>query len=281
MPARALLNGEPAADAIIFDRACQFGDGLFETIAVRDGKPCLWSRHISRLLRGCERLGLDMPDPVLLLEETARLCAEREQAVLKILVSAGRSAGGYARDPESKSTRLLICNDWHGACPWFDCPPLLVQECTTRLATQPMLAGIKHLNRLEQVLARRELRDDCQEGVLFDQDGRPVEGVMSNLVLKFEDHYLTPSLNNAGVAGTVRELLIDNAASLELPLKIAQLERNALFRAEALFMTNALRGIQPVAQLEDHRYRVSRRSAVLDTLHAACFTFSGDPAWGA
>lgn len=279
MPARALVNGEPAEGQVLRDRACQYGDGLFETIAVRSGRPCLWSRHLDRLLSGCDRLGIAAPHPELLFAEAGELIAGRESAVLKIILSAGPSQRGYARDPDAQGTRYLSCIDWSGHPPWVHQETLLAQECRTRLGAQPLLAGIKHLNRLEQVLASRELQAGRQEGVLCNQRGRPVEGVASNILLRFDDHYLTPPLTDAGVAGTVRQLVIDCQELLSLPLKIQDTETDALYRAEGLFMMNALRGIQPVAKLGEHAYPLSRRPDDLELLHTACFTSSGEPEW--
>lgn len=281
MPAQTLLNGEPADCVSLFDRGCQYGDGLFETIAVREGTPCLWPGHLSRLQRGAERLAIPLPPADVLLQEVSSLCKEHDYAAVKMVITAGRSERGYARSANGSCNRWVSCRQESGTPPWADQKTLRVQECSFRLGTQPQLAGIKHLNRLEQVLARRELREDSDEAILADQEGRPVEGIMSNLLLKFPDYYLTPSLNAAGVAGTVRQLLLDHRERLGIPLKVAELERSALFEAEALFMTNALRGICPVGQLEEHRYRVTRRSPGLDTLHQACFTYSGEPACAA
>ena len=260
------------------DRACQYGDGLFETIAVRSGRPCLWSRHVDRLLAGCDRLGIAPPDPELLFAEAGKLIAGRESAVLKIVISSGPSKRGYARDPQARATRWLSCNDWPGeGPPWAQEDELLAQECRTRLGSQPLLAGIKHLNRLEQVLASRELQSGRQEGVLCNQQGRPVEGIASNILLRFNDHYLTPPLRDAGVAGTVRQLLLDQRELLGLPLHVSDTEMASFYRAEGLFMMNSLRGIQPVAKLGEHAYPLARRPNDLDRLHAACFTFSGEP----
>lgn len=272
----ALLNGEPAADTSFLDRACQFGDGLFETLAVRHGQPCLWPLHERRLQHGCERLGLPPVDPERLLGEARAVCQGREKGVLKIIVSAGPSARGYRRPNELAPTRWVDCGDWPSDEPWSGEGALRVQECATRLGTQPLLAGIKHLNRLEQVLARRELGEGIHEGVMFDQAGRPVEGIMSNLLLLNSDGFITPSLDNAGVAGTVRQLVTENAGRLGLPLTIAPVERDMLYEAEALFMTNALMGIRPVAELEGQDYKLNVRPPVLEQLHNMCFTFSGE-----
>ena len=280
MPAHALLNGEPAPDAPFRDRACQYGDGLFETFAVRDGEPCLWKYHMARLDRGCERLGIAAVDHDQLLAEARALCSRRERAVLKIIVSAGPSGRGYARPPEPASSRWVACGDELRRSMGDAGSGLTLQECGVRLGTQPLLAGIKHLNRLEQVLARRELRNGSDEGLLYDQSGHPVEGIMSNLLVLTGDRYLTPSLDKCGVAGTVRELVIEHAARLDRPLEVRPLQREEVYGAEALFMTNALMGIQPVARLGDHCFGRVVRPAALEALHHACFTFGGIPEWG-
>lgn len=276
MPAHALLNGEPAADAAFRDRACQFGDGLFETLAVQDGLPCLWGYHVQRLQRGIERLGLAAIDPDQLLEEARSVCQGRKQAVLKIIISAGNSTRGYRRPAELLLNRWITCADWPTSEPWSGDAGLQIQECSTRLGNQPLLAGIKHLNRLEQVLARAELPEGIQEGVMYDQQGRPVEGIMSNLMIQAHDRYLTPVLDECGVAGTVRQLLLDNAALLDRPLETRPIGKESLYDAEALFMMNSLLGIRAVAKLGAYTYPVVRRSPALDRLHSACFTFSGE-----
>lgn len=277
MPARALLNGEPAPETAFHDRACQFGDGLFETLAICDGEPCLWELHMARLQEGCARLDIPLPDPDLLLREVHSVCSGRDRAVLKIIVSAGENRRGYARPADSVPTRWVYCGNWPEGDIWMRQERALqLQECNIRLGTQPLLAGIKHLNRLEQVLARRELRSGIHEGVMQDQQGRVTEGISSNLLLMLDDSYRTPPIDRCGVAGTVRQLLIDSAHTLDLPLQVAGVDRRTLLGARALFMTNSLMGVRPVRGLEGHVYPTSARPAGLERLHRACFTFSGD-----
>ncbi len=283
MPARAFLNGEPATGTLFRDRACQFGDGLFETLAVRNGTPCLWGLHMQRLERGCERLGLPPVDRDLLFNEAQAACANLERGALKIVVSAGPSQRGYARPQPLTPTRWIACEATQAVPGRSRADGLRVQECTIRLGAQPYLAGIKHLNRLEQVLARAELADGMDEGLLYDQSGSPVEGIASNLLVRTptRTRYVTPALDGCGVAGTVRQLLIDRAEVLDHPLEVRQIQREELFGAEGLFMINALMGIQPVAQLGEHCFPQRTRPPALERLHRACFTFSGDIACNA
>jgi 4-amino-4-deoxychorismate lyase len=277
MPADAtLFNGRPVPPDCFLERAFQFGDGLFETFAVIDGRPCLWSQHMRRLRLGCARLHLPPPDPDLLLEEALGLCAGRVRGVLKLVIGAGCSERGYARDPSAPASRWMRVADWPAATPWSDDTPLRLQHSRVRLGSQPLLAGLKHLNRLEQVLARRELRPGMHEAVMYDLQGRVVEAIAANLFLLQEGRLLTPPIEDCGVAGTVRQHLLEKGGDCGCPVIQAPLRREQLLRAEGLFLGNALLGIRPVVSLGDHAYAVTRRPKGLERLHRACFTFSGD-----
>ncbi len=272
MPGHALLDGEPAPEGAYTDRACQFGDGLFETLAVVDGQPCLWQLHAERLSKGCARLGLPRPDTALLLDEARRLCAGRERGVLKIVLSAGRSLRGYARDPNAVPVRWLQCMDWPKQGALAHAMPLRLYSCRLRLAHQPRLAGIKHLNRLEQVLARSELPPEADEGVLCDSQGYAVEAIAANLLVYLDGRWLTPPLDECGVAGTVRRLLLASA----LPVEVEPLPHARLFAADGLFLTSALLGVRPVASLDGHAFALQQRPPVLEAVHRAAFRFAGE-----
>ena len=267
-----LHDGVPAT-ACLDDRACQFGDGLFETLAVIDGQPCLWQRHLDRLSLGCERLRLPPPDSETLLAEARRLCAGRRRAVLKIVVGAGPGGRGYARPERLRPSRWLRCSDR----PDDGAAPLRLITCSLRLAAQPRLAGIKHLNRLEQVLARAELPEDADEGLLLDRNGDVVEAIAANLLVRLDGRWLTPPIRDCGVDGTVRRHLLEAGPAVGLTVEEAPLQPETLRRAEALYLTSALLGIRPVARLDDHRYPDPERPPPLERLHRACFTFEGRP----
>ncbi len=272
MPGHALLDGDPAPTGAFADRACQFGDGLFETLAVVDGRPCLWDFHIERLHLGCDRLGLPWPDPALLFDEACRVARGCARGVLKILYSAGRSPRGYARVADVRPSRWLQCSDWptHGLLAHQR--PLRLRTCALRLAHQPALAGIKHLNRLEQVLARAELPVDADEGLLRDAEGRAVEAIAANLLVYIDGAWLTPPLDGCGVAGTVRRLLLES----DLGVRIEPLDHQRLFAADGLFLSSALLGIRAVAELDGHPFALRERPAALEAVHQAVFRPSGE-----
>jgi 4-amino-4-deoxychorismate lyase len=250
------INGVAVDCVDSSDRGLLYGDGLFETMAVRNGRVSSWPRHMSRLLAGCKRLGIPAVDTTRLAQEADELLAGAGHAVLKVIVTRGSGGRGY-RMPEKTAPRRIL--QLH---PWPEFPPAAAEAgvtarlCSMRLCHNPLLAGIKHLNRLEQVLARREW-DDPQtgEGLLLDADGCLVEGTMSNLFLVRQRVLLTPDLRGCGVAGIMRSIILDLAERMSLPVKISTLDMADLHTADEVFLCNSLIGIWPVIAVDGRPYR--------------------------
>jgi 4-amino-4-deoxychorismate lyase len=239
------------------DRGLHYGDGLFETFAVRDGAPMLWDHHLARLSAGCARLRLAPPAPRLLAEEAGRLCAGQERGVLKLLLTRGPQGRGYriAREGHGPAGRgptrvlTLFPADPYPADHYRD--GVAVRVCATRLGLNPALAGLKHLNRLEQVLARDEWDDaGIAEGLMLDARGDVVEGTMSNLFAVGEGRLYTPPVAEAGVAGVMRRLVMERAAALGVPVAEERLSVDRLMGAQEVFLCNSLIGIWPVRRIE-------------------------------
>jgi 4-amino-4-deoxychorismate lyase len=237
------------------DRGLLYGDGVFETMAVRNGRVAGWHRHMARLQAGCERLGIPAVDSVQVAQEAEELLAGAGQAVLKLVVTRGSGGRGYRIPDEIVPRRILQLHPWPELPPAASQAGVAARICSTRLCHNPLLAGIKHLNRLEQVLARREW-DDSQtgEGLLLDVDGRLVEGTMSNLFLVRQQMLLTPDLRNCGVAGIMRSIILEKAERLSLPVKICRLDMEDLQLADEVFVCNSLIGIWPVIAVDGRPY---------------------------
>ncbi len=262
-----LVDGEPAGSVPVDDRGLQYGDGLFETFAVRAGDIQFPERHFTRLAAGCERLGFPAIDWSALRREIETLIADKPTGVLKLMVTRGSSQRGYATDASS-ARRILCISDfpeWGGAP---DERGIRVRLCEMQLAAQPHLAGLKHLNRLEQVLARREWRDSAiREGLLCDAQGHVIEGTMSNLFAISNGILRTPRLDNCGVAGVMRSVIIDIARQSGLPLEIGILSRQDVQQASELFVCNSLIGIWPVTKIDKSgEYPVGPVTRKLQTL---------------
>jgi len=253
-----LINGAPGDCLPVTDRGLQYGDGLFETIAVHHGEPHLWARHMQRLAAGCERLGLPRPDTEQLAAEVRRVADDRERLVVKIIVTRGSGARGYRPTTGGSAARIVQ------ALPWPEFPDFAahsgipVRWCQTRLAPQPRLAGLKHLNRLEQVLARAEWQDEWLEGLMCDPDGNVVEGTMSNVFLVQGGTLITPDLSQSGAAGVMRAAVLDLAEAQGIRCSVQPVTVSMVERCEELFVTNSLIGIWPVARLESRTFPANR-----------------------
>jgi len=254
-----LVNGKPVDCISSLDRGLLFGDGVFETLAVTGGEPHFWSRHLQRLAEGCRRLGLPLPEASLLRDEVAALLTGNDACVLKIIMTRGAGGRGYRTPGIAQPTRILQLH------PWPELPQecaesgVRVRLCTLRLGSNPRLAGIKHLNRLEQVLARQEWDDpDIREGLLLDGNGCVIEGTMSNLFVVKGESLVTPDLARCGVAGVMRTVVMELAGSLGLDVSVGELQPADVEQADELFLTNSLIGVWPVSGLGKRTWRTGR-----------------------
>jgi 4-amino-4-deoxychorismate lyase len=250
------VNGRPADGVSVRDRGLQYGDGVFETIAVCGGAPLLWDRHLTRMRRGAERLGIALPPEAVWRDEAERACHGAGRAVLKLLLTRGESGRGYSPAGAGPPTRVLRL------LPWPDYPAAHARDgvrarfCETRLAANPRLAGIKHLNRLEQVLARAEWNGAWAEGLMQDEAGHVIAGTMSNVFAVEEGRLLTPDLARCGVEGVMRAVVLERAPALGIPLRIGVLTRDNVLSATEIFLTNSLIGLWPIVGLEDRTYGI-------------------------
>jgi 4-amino-4-deoxychorismate lyase len=229
------------------DRGLAYGDGLFETVRVYCGRPVLWREHLARLRRGLRRLriaaDLDFA-AVRALEQAAGI----GDGVLKLVLTRGSGGRGYA--PFDAVEPLLLLSRHPAPLP-APTSGLVLRWCDTRLAIQPALAGIKHLNRLEQVLARAEWRDQrIHEGLCLDREGHVVCATAANVFLLREGRWLTPRLDRCGVEGCLRAWLLRRVAGIEL----VDVRPQDIEAAEAVFLASSVRGILPVRRIGPRRF---------------------------
>ena len=252
-----LINGRPSEHVNASDRGLQYGDGLFETIAVVDGEPKLWDRHMARLSLGEARLGIPSHNGAKLLAESLKLAQGKQRAVLKIIITRGAGGRGYRPAVATKPTRILNIGPWPDRPREWYLSGIGLRICKTQVGRNKRLAGIKHLNRLEQVLARQEWDDpNIPEGLMLDEYRHVIEGTQSNLFLLQGETLLTPKLTHAGVAGVVRDLVLDIARELGLETLEADIPVSQITEADALFLTNSLLGLCPVAHVEGRYFDI-------------------------
>lgn len=242
-----IFAGDTRFDAIAADdRGVAYGDGLFETMRAHRGEVPWWNAHWARLKMGAGRLRIPLPDEGQAWSESAQLLSGKD-AVLKLIVTRGGGGRGYA--PADVATPTWIVSA-HPIPPGRSSEGIALRWCETRLAVQPLLAGIKHCNRLEQVLARAEWNDptardrDAAEGLMLSTEGDVVCATAANLFVLRNDRWWTPPIDRCGVAGVCRAWALRELDAAESRLDVTGIES-----ADAVFLCNAVHGILPVAKL--------------------------------
>ena len=262
-----LCNGVPTDAVSIDERAFQYGDGLFETIAVRGGQPRFWNMHLDRLARGCDRLRLTMPRRKILrrwLDDA--IAASNEDTAFctaKLILTSGVAARGYARSVPTKVRTY---------CRIYGSKPLARAHyvngvstvvCNTRLALFSVTAGCKTLNRLEQVIARSEFAPDgAFEGLTLDADDRLICGTISNVFIVESGSISTPSLERCGVEGIMRRHVLEVLAASDLPVSVRDIGVSDLLSCDEVFLTNSQFGVLPVHRCGErawHEHPVTRK----------------------
>ena len=260
-----LVNGQPCDSIDARDRGLAYGDGVFRTLRTQAGQPLWWPDHYATLAADCAALDLVCPDAAVLHSEACAV-AEAEAGVVKIVITRGVGVRGYAPSGGQAVTRLVLSAPLP-AHAGADAPQAITARwCSLRLACQPRLAGIKHLNRLENVLARAEWDDPAiVEGLLCDTDDRVVGGVMSNLFWARDGMLFTPDLGQCGVAGVARTRLLRAAARRGIPTRIERLPPAAILAADELMICNSLIGVRRVARLDDASWSPAGWTETLNT----------------
>ncbi len=255
MTLACLIDGVPQSTVAADNRGLAYGDGVFRTILVADGAPLHLDDHLAKLADDVTRLQLDMPSPALLRAESQALIAARQdaRAVLKWTLVRRHEGRGY-RSSTCEALRIVSLAAapryadalWEqGAC--ADWSPLT-------LSVQPRLAGIKHLNRLEQVLASRDWPAGIDERLMCDHAGHLIGGTRSNLFWLRAGRLQTPRLDQCGVAGSMRARIVRLAQQQGLPAEQQQTAPQTLLDADEAFICNALIGIWPLRQIAERRF---------------------------
>lgn len=251
MAIRFIVDGRDCEAVPASDRGLQYGDGLFETMAAADGRIALLEEHLERLSQGAARLGLPIPDMAVLRGEILGLLPGQGRAVIKLILTRGSGGRGYRQPAKIKTRRIVSLHPWPDYPASWARDGIAVRLCETRLASDPVLAGLKTLNRLHQVLARAEWDDpNIAEGLMMDADDQVVCGTMSNLFLVRSGALVTPDLVRSGVAGVMRKQILKIAAHMDLEIQERAVSLDDLSRADEIFVSNSLIMIWPVRQLD-------------------------------
>ncbi len=241
------------------DRGLHYGDGLFETLLIKNQIPQYWRAHLARLLDGCQRLDIKPPCVDKLWDEASRLSRHQERGVLKIIITRGSGGRGYrssAMDSAAEATRIVQRHPYPDYPEAFWRRGITLRMCHTPLSSHPVLAGIKHLNRLENVLARNEWCDEqVPEGIMKNLSGHWIEGTMTNVFFVKAGQLYTPDLAVCGVRGIMRQMVLEKALELGIQTSTCDIDDKFVESADELFVCNSVIGIWPVREFEGKAYK--------------------------
>jgi 4-amino-4-deoxychorismate lyase len=246
-----LVDGIARSEVSASDRGLAYGDGVFRTLPAIRGAPLQWARHYAKLARDAAALALCVPSSQVLEDEVREVCRGEESCAIKIVLTRGVGARGYAYSGTEKPTRIVSAGPLPANLEAQRSYGIRVRRCSLKLADQPALAGVKHLNRLENVLARAEWNDGgIAEGILCDAQGHVISGTMTNLFIGVDGALATPGLERCGVAGVTRERVIESAERYRVSCSVTTLSWSDVLGADELFLVNSLAGVLPVRNLD-------------------------------
>lgn len=252
-----LINGSFDQTISVFDRGFSYGDGVFRTMKIRNGLPVSWPFHYQKLVADCAAIGIVCPSAELLMGDLQKLFekelfSEDLTQVAKIIITRGEGERGYAPPVITVPTRVVIKSSLPQYAESNYDKGVQLHVCDIKLAAQPKLAGIKHLNRLENVLARMEWREEfIFDGLLLDQAGNVIECTMSNVFVRFGSELLTPDLSLCGVSGITRQRILGLGGVLGLNVGVKSLTLAQILQADEIIICNSLFGAFQVIQINN------------------------------
>lgn len=246
---QSLVNGVPKSEVSVMNRGLLYGDGAFETLLVIEGQITLFDQHLSRLQVACKLLNIPV-DIKQIKTELTELCRDTKgKAVAKIIITRGEGGRGYQPDLTADSVRILqLFTPQIASQPNFE-DGIAITVCRHRLSLSHSLAGIKHLNRIDQVLASSELTADYLEGLCLDSQGFVIEGTKSNLLIVSGGQIHTPDLSQSGVRGIMLTELISRLQAQGIEVEEKKLTLDDVIAADEVMLCNSVMGVSPVIKM--------------------------------
>jgi 4-amino-4-deoxychorismate lyase len=246
-----LIDGKKQSKASIFNRNTQFGDGLFETCLVENKKLFFWSNHLERMRLGCDRLNISMIDETLWLSDIRKAFSliKIDNCIVKLVLSRGESLRGYSYKDNIRPIRMIIVSELKRINQNM---AFSLEFCKNGYNSNPKLAGIKHCNRLEQVIARAGIKND--DGIMLDENENVISVTQGNIFCVQGNKLITPNLDKCGIEGTRRAVILNIVADLGFDISIKDISVKELLRSDEVFISNSIQGVVPVNRIEDFVY---------------------------
>jgi len=245
-----LIDGEEQEKVSVFNRNMQYGDGLFETCITSNNQILFWMYHFSRLTAGCEKLNIKKIDEDVWLRDIKKAfsLSSKKSCVVKLILSRGNSLRGYGYKDDIEPVRVVIISEMQQSLMNNE---FALEYSKSGYHSNPQLAGIKHCNRLEQVLARSYLSSN--EAIMLDEKENVISVTQGNIYFIFGNKLLTPKLDRCGVVGSRRSLILELASSLKIDTLVSNISINQVQQADEVFISNSVIGIQPIQSIESYK----------------------------
>ena len=250
-----LINGNPSESINPFDRGLSFGDGVFRTFLVKSRCPINWDMHYEKIKVDAKILKIKVPEKKDLLCDIKKLFNEDKTYVCKIIITRGISDQGYQFNKNIKSTRIILRINYKKINRAFFLNGVRLMVCKTRTTHSDIYGGVKHLNRIENVVAKAELDPSVFDGVMLDRNGYINECVSSNIFARYGNVIISPKQNNAGVSGVCKQIIFKNIKSIGLKFKSQNIKLDKLKKADEVIITNSVFGALYVNQIEDKKWK--------------------------
>ena len=250
MDSIVLINGQEQSDISIYNRNVQYGDGLFETCVAKDNQILFWEKHLLRLEEGCERLKIKKIEESTWLKDIKKAfgLSAHKNCVIKLILSRGNSQRGYSYPSDIMPVRVVILSEMKKT---LEKKSFSLEYAQSGYYSNPNLAGIKHCNRIEQILARATLKED--EAIMLDENQNIISVTQGNIYIIFAQKLLTPKLDRCGVIGSRRSLILEIAKSIDLNVEERNISMTDVKNADEVFISNSIIGIQSVSSIENHQ----------------------------
>lgn len=254
-----LVNGQPQESISVKDRSFQYGDGCFTTMRTKNGEVQNWPLHIERMQSCMDVLGINSPDWKRVKSWLDRAALPESFAGLKLHISRGDGGRGYS--PKGVDEPVITISAFAFPQHYYDWREHGIElgVCEKKMGLNPLLAGHKHNNRLEQVLFKAEAdKAGVADAVVLDINDHVIETTMANLFWVKGNRLYTPSLDMSGVAGVIRRLIKQGAKQKGLNMVCGQFELEQLDNAEEVFISNSILGVAPVIKIGDKRFNIGQ-----------------------
>ena len=250
-----LINGRTSETINPFDRGLSYGDGVFRTFLVKNGNPINWDMHYLKLSDDAHALQIKAPTKKDLFSDIKKLFDDKKTYICKIIITRGVSDQGYRYNKNINSTRILLKIKYKNTVKKLYFEGVRLEICKTRTSHNEIYKGAKHLNRIDNVLAKAELKNSTFDGIMLDSNNYINECISSNIFARFGKVVISPKQENSGVSGVCKQIVVENVHSLGYSFSRENIDLKRLKKADEVIITNSIFGALYVNQIEEKKWK--------------------------